>query len=43
MSFSRDLDHTTWNSFKNDDMDTFTNNITEHITKLAKNIFQIKK
>ena len=35
MSFSRDLDNTDWNSLKNDDMDTYTNNITEHITKLA--------
>ena len=35
MSFSRDLDNTDWNSLRNDDMDTYTNNITEHITKLA--------
>ena len=35
MSFSRDLDNTDWNSLRNDDMDTCTNNITEHITKLA--------
>ena len=34
MSFSRDLDNTDWNSLRNDDMDTYTNN-TEHITKLA--------
>ena len=46
MSFSRNLDNTDWNSLRNDDMDTYTNNITEQITKLAKknkNIFQIKK
>ena len=35
MSFSRDLDNTDWNSLRNDDMDTYTNNITEHITKLV--------
>ena len=34
-SFSRDLDNTNWNSLKNDDLDTYTNNITECITKLA--------
>ena len=35
MSFSRDLDNTDWNSPRNDDMDAYTNNIKEHITKLA--------
>ena len=35
MSFSRDLDNTDWKSLGNDDMNTYTNNITEHITKLA--------
>ena len=34
-SFSRDLDNTDWSSLKNDDLDTYTNNITECITKLA--------
>ena len=34
MFFWRDLDNTDWNSLRNDDMDTYTNN-TEHITKLA--------
>ena len=34
-SFSRGLDNTDWSSLKNDDLDTYTNNITGCITKLA--------
>ncbi|MES9994358.1 MAG: reverse transcriptase family protein [Candidatus Thiodiazotropha sp.] len=36
LSLSRDLDNTDWSALKSDDIDTYTNNVTERITELAK-------
>ena len=43
LSFAHDIMETNWETSKNNNIDIYTQNVTNEISKIAKNTFQIKQ